>query len=345
MISRLGVSIHGYIFYLYKSIVPTGLSLIYPYPESVSFLSLKYGGSLLLVIAISALAFYCRRRLKALPAVWAYYVITLLPVIGIVQVGLQSAANRYTYLPMLGPCLLAALVITALTGKGRRGYLKAGVLVLLISIAFSVATLKQAEVWKDSVTLWTWNLKHHPRSFTSYYNLAEAQKELGELKTALVNYSLAIEISPESSASIYADRGAAYLLLSEYSKALNDFNTALKLNPRHANAHFKRGLIYAKLGKAGNKSSFIKAVNDYTLAIETDPNFADAFHARAISNYQQGYYKEAERDYLTTIKLLPDEGLAYLNLAKLYLKTGNRTSAKKYFDSARKLGFKNYNGS
>lgn len=340
IVSRLGVSIHGYIFYLYKTLLPTELAPLYPYPESLSFLSLKYGGSLLLFIAITILALYYHRRFRTLAVVWAYYVITLLPVIGIVQIGLQSTADRYSYLPILGPSLLVALAITVLLKKGRGGLFIAGALVLIIGVALSIATVLQSGMWKDSITLWSRNLQFHPRSYTSYYNLAEAQVDRGEVATALINYSQAIDIKPRKSASIYVNRGGAYLLLKEYGKAMRDFTIALEIDPDHADAYFRRGLLEAKLADAGQKSALVRAIKDYTRAIEVDPEFADAYHARAIARYRLGFLKGAREDYLSTIMLLPDDGVAHLNLAKLYLRIDNRAEAKKHFDMARKLGVK-----
>ena len=105
LFSRLLVSCRAYIFYIYKTIVPVKLAPIYPYPGNLSSMAGEFIGAIIVLIVICVLAFRFLRKQKLFGALWFYYLLTLAPVIGIVHVGRQSAADRYTYLPGLAPAL------------------------------------------------------------------------------------------------------------------------------------------------------------------------------------------------------------------------------------------------
>jgi hypothetical protein len=96
-------------FYLYKMVWPVDLAPIYPMPSNISYFMMEYIVSILLVVIITVLCAYTWRRHKVWSALWAYYVVTLLPVLGIITIGEQAAADRYTYMPSIGPFLLAGL--------------------------------------------------------------------------------------------------------------------------------------------------------------------------------------------------------------------------------------------
>jgi hypothetical protein len=107
--TRILVAMRAYVFYIYKMVLPTDLAPFYPYPRTVEFFAVEYSVSFILLIVITSLCLWSSKRNGLFLAVWFYYLVTLIPVIGIVRVGLQAAADRYTYLPSLGPFLLAGL--------------------------------------------------------------------------------------------------------------------------------------------------------------------------------------------------------------------------------------------
>jgi len=160
-IDRILVALRGLGFYLSKMVWPTDLCPLYPYPSKISFLSLQFIGSFILVLSITALCIKSWNRHKTLPAIWAYYVVTLLPVLGIIRVGEQAAADRYTYLPSLGPFLLVGLAAAYIWKRLNiklhfSTYMRPCIMILpaLIMGLLAVVTVKQIGIWKDSLT---WN--------------------------------------------------------------------------------------------------------------------------------------------------------------------------------------------
>ena len=156
--SRLVIGAKALILYLYKVISPVHLIPFYPYPEHVSLLSFYYSFFVLLVIGIAAASIAAARKQKIWLAIWLYYVITLLPVLGIIRVGAQSMADRYAYLPTLGHFILAGLGVAVLFEKvfdllKRKILAKALVSVMsgLAVILLSYATISQIGIWKSSI--------------------------------------------------------------------------------------------------------------------------------------------------------------------------------------------------
>jgi hypothetical protein len=134
---------------------------LYPYPEDASLLSTEYLSASILAVAITAVCIVMARKKEMFLSAWVYYVVTLIPVLGFVQVGGQSMADRYTYLPSLGPFLIAGLITAGLyekvgvPGKGR-ALLKMGSIATasVVLVLMSYATFRQIGLWKDAITLW-----------------------------------------------------------------------------------------------------------------------------------------------------------------------------------------------
>ena len=166
----------GYAFYLYKLILPTGLVPLYPYPENVRVSSIEYLGSIALISIITAVSIATFRRYRFFSAAWAFYLITLLPVIGLMQVGSQPAADRYMYLPSFAPFILLGILAGYLASrqsvKNKKGAYLVGAVTVLLSALLSIATVRQISIWKDPVTMWKHVIKVYPDSYLARYNLS-----------------------------------------------------------------------------------------------------------------------------------------------------------------------------
>ncbi len=162
---RVFAAVRAYIFYLYKMLLPIDLAPLYPFPKKLNLFTLEYAGSIILFFAITFFCILSLKKRKLFASVWLYYVITLLPVIGIVQVGFQAAADRYTYLPSLGSFILLGLGAGVLYEKfNRKAYTAAlfGFVVIIFSL-LGYRTILQTAIWKDSVTLWSHEIRLFPR--------------------------------------------------------------------------------------------------------------------------------------------------------------------------------------
>jgi hypothetical protein len=251
---RVFVALHGYIFYLYKMVIPTGLAPLYQMPLQIDFFSFQYMASLAAFLFITIFCVYSLKRYPLFSAAWLYYVVTLLPVIGIVQVGAQYAADRYTYLPSLGPFILAGFGAGVVFERCPKKVLPALlVFSVLVSGVLLDRTVRQIAVWRNSVTLWSHEIELYPDSaHPGYYNRGNAYLKLGIYEKAIKDFDRDLRLNPSGDRAYkaYNNRGTAYAGLGDTRQAIKDFKTALELNPQHAKTYFNLAMVYSGLGES-----------------------------------------------------------------------------------------------
>ncbi len=246
---RFMTAVRAVIFYIYKMILPIGLAPLYKLPLHESLLNPWFLLSLFLVLAITVYCVVAAKRRKAYLAAWLYYVITLSPVLGLIQVGRQAAADRYTYLPALSLFMLAGAGAGVLYERfdkaGGRVVFRAALVAVFAALSF--LTVRQEAVWKDGISLWTKEIKEYPQERIAYYSRAEARKDKGRYMEAIEDLTLAINISPDF-ADAYSMRGNSYKRLGELGRAAEDLKTAISIKPESANFHYNLSLVYGELG-------------------------------------------------------------------------------------------------
>src|SRR4030066_204854 len=209
-------------------ILPIGLSPFYPLPKYPPLQSLENIVSIILVLVIS---FFCtwawKRGSKVYTVLWAYYVITLLPVIGIIQLGEQAAADRYSYMPGIGPFFLIGLGISYAWGKNYSSkrlssFCKKIILFMLILIflTLSILTVKQTKIWTDSITLWSYELKGYPDFWLAYYIRSKAYIKLGDYQQALKDLDKVIELKSEFIEEAHRNKCEIYKKLDDHQQAI-----------------------------------------------------------------------------------------------------------------------------
>jgi regulator of sirC expression with transglutaminase-like and TPR domain len=266
-------------FYLIKMLWPTHLAPLYPYPSKISFFLPEYLGASILVLSITAFCIYSWRRQKIWAVVWTYYLVTLLPVLGIIQPGDQAAADRYTYLPGLGLFLVVGLGTSWAWNKFNVSKNILTILIILListTCLLSFLTIKQTEIWKDSLTLWNTELKLYPNDVPkAYYNRARVYQKSGNYKQALDDFTKSIELNPYYPSG-YIARGLLYGTLGKYQQAIQDFDKAISINPYDSELYYNRGLSHKLLGK------YQKATHDFDKAIQLNPQNIDAYINREL---------------------------------------------------------------
>lgn len=330
--TRILVAAWAYIFYMVKMVLPFNLAPLYPYPK-VEVYSFTYLGSLFLMAIITFVIVY--RKERVFIAIWLHYLVTLLPVIGIIQVGSQAAADRYTYLPSLGLFFIAGLGVSSLFAKctSKQSQIALIALILLILGLLVNRTIKQITIWHDPITLWSHELRLFPKETSAYINRGGAYVGQGNFQLAIRDYNKAIEINPEN-AKAYYNRGFVYKSAGNYQEALNNQSKAIELNPQYAEAYNNRGNIYNILG------NYQEALKDLNKAIEINPRDSIAYNNRGIVYNNLKIYRKAIVDYNGAIELNPRYAEAYFNRGRTYLKTGNSKQALIDFKKADKLGLK-----
>ncbi|MCX5848603.1 MAG: tetratricopeptide repeat protein [Deltaproteobacteria bacterium] len=272
----------SFVTYLEKTFWPHNLAVFYPFSDQLSLWQVL--GTALLIIFISIAVIVMIKRLPYLFVGWLWYAITLLPVVGIIQVGRQAMADRYTYLPLIGIGIILAWGIPLLfTNEGtRRKILFPTAIAFLVVLA--VLSWKQCGHWKNSVELFGHALQVTTNNYLAHNNLGRALVDEGKIEEAINHYNKAILIMPDH-ILIYNNRGSAYSKLSRYQLAVEDFNEAIRLKPDYADSYSNRGDAYTKLGQ------YQLAIKDYNKAINLKPYDADFYSRRGAVYLHQGNNK------------------------------------------------------
>jgi hypothetical protein len=292
--------------YLINLVWPLDLMPFYshPYWQDPVLTHAQYIIPALIVIVVSVCCMFLAKQKKIWLAVWAIYVTMLLPVLGIIQIGAQGMADRYMYLPSVGPFFVmgvsAGLIgerITALDIKKTAGMALLTTLCIFI-ILLSNITRKQIQIWENGVTLWNYELdmlnkkadKNWFAYWIAYRGLGEDHIRKGNYKDALNDYSEVIILKPDDGPA-YQMRGLAYAKLGRLKEAINDFTAALAINPDSPTLYYNRGTAFARLG------SFLEAVNDLTMAISTSTKpDANYYLNRGLVLKKLGRAQDSERD-------------------------------------------------
>jgi len=338
---RIVTAIRGLSFYLEKMILPIGLSPFYPLPNNLSFLSFEHIFSIILVIAISIFCVRAwNRGWKVYMTIWTFYIITLLPVIGIIQLGEQAAADRYSYVPSIGPFLLIGLGISLVWVKyyyKKRAFFLTKITILLVLISIlsllGIQTLKQIRIWNNSITLWSYELKKYPDLWLAYYNRAHAYTSLGDYQQALKDLDKTIQYNPKYTQAYYI-RAIDYIGLGDYQQAVEDLDITIKFDPQSAQTYHIRANVYAKM------EDHHEALRDLDKVIEIDPDNFTAYNDRGLSYYALGKLKEAIADYSKAILLNPNHSEYYYNRGIAYFELGENSEAIGDFQIAARLGNK-----
>lgn len=252
------------VIYIFKTFWPSKLAVFYPF-ASRDIVASRVILSLLLLICISVAVFVFRRRHPYLVTGWLWYLIMLAPVIGILQVGSQARADRYTYLPQIGLIILLTWLVADLAAgwRYRRQILITGSAIVLVALIFAART--QASYWRNSQSLWTHALACTYDNALAEEDLGQAVYENGMVDEAIAHFQRALQIDPNQ-ASVLSSLGAALLDAGRVDESLAHLQKALELDPRAGNAHYNIANTLLRLGRADD------ALTHYDKAVAIAPN-------------------------------------------------------------------------
>ncbi len=316
--SRIANAFVSYITYIEKIFWPTNLAVFYPLQTGIPFWQTAV--CVLLFAAIFFTVFWFGRKHKYLITGWLWFVITLIPVIGIVQVGSQAYADRYTYIPYIG--LFIILALSAKEYIAQQPKLKS-VAILLISailIALGITAYRQTSFWSNGITLFSQTLKVTKKNYTAYNSLGVAYDMIARPDDAITAYQRAIKINPDYYTA-YFNLGIVYRSLGRHEEAIAANEQAIRIKPDYPQAYNNMGISLSRFGR------FQEAANAYQQAIRLNPDYADAYCNWGNIYLKIGRFPQAIELYKKALSIQPNYAKAHFMLGKIYLNAGDKNAA------------------
>lgn len=327
--ARVFNAVVGYGAYLGKTVWPARLSVFYPHPGEGVAMGVVWASAGAL-IAISALVLWQARRRPYLLVGWLWFVGTLVPVIGLVQIGAQAFADRYTYVPHIGLFIAVVWWIGAWALRGRREAWAAGILGAAVVTAFTVVAWRQAAYWRDSATLWRHAVAHYGDNAYPHLMYAHALREDARVEEAEPHFTRALELSETMEARYWGALGLGMNALDQrqFAKAEHWLSQATEWAP-----HLPTGWRY--LGRAlSGLGEDEAAVDAFAHAVAIAPQSWQARSDLALALVDSGAYTQGIEALHEVLREDPTNGEAYLHLARALLQMGELEEAAESYRSA-----------
>jgi tetratricopeptide (TPR) repeat protein len=316
----------AYVAYLEKMLYPTGLAVFYPLSNTAPPAP-QVIAAVALLVTISVAVFAARKKSPYLLFGWLWYVGTLVPVIGLIQVGSQAMADRYTYLTQIG--LYAAIAwgaaqVAASWPSYRRPVMSvAG----LIVVGLTVVAWQQTKYWHDSATLWTHTLACTSDNPIAHNSLGNALTDRGETDQAIDHYRMAVEIDP-GYAPAQHNLGRALAGRGQIDEAIVHYQQALAIKPNYAEAHSNLGFALASRDRVD------EAIAHYRQALAIKPDLAEAHNNLGNALGGHGQIDEAIDHYQQALAIRPDFAEAHYNLGNALASHGQINEAIDHYRQA-----------
>jgi Flp pilus assembly protein TadD len=324
----------SYVSYLGQMIWPSSLAMFYPHPASItvhaSIPVWKIMGAILLFCIFSFLVIRQAQRRPYLLVGWLWYVGTLIPVIGLVQVGNQAMADRYTYVPLIGIFIAIAWVIPSLFSKRGFYSIFLGVLGGAAIAVLSEVTWNQVGYWRDSITLFSRAVAVTPDSWLAWNNLGVTYEKLGQPQQAIPYYREALRIKPDFTKA-WNNLGAAFHELGQPQQAIVCYREALRIKPDYADAWNHLGAAYDRLDQPQ------QAIYYYREALRIKPDYADAWYNLGVVYDKLGQPQQAITYYREALRINPDFAEAWYYLGLVYARDGQLKQAIACFREALRI--------
>jgi protein O-mannosyl-transferase len=315
---RLENAFASYLIYAWKTLWPTHLAVFYPHPnDTLAIWEVIFAILLLLAITVAAIVF--RRRRPYLLTGWFWYLVMLVPVIGLVQVGEQGHADRYTYLPHIG-LFVAVVWFAAEVATVRRLRLRLAVTITVaasVILALAWIAFIQTSYWRNSETLWTHALAVTSENDVAHNNLGYLCVDRDELDKAISHFEAALRIRSKKRDAHY-DVGSAFMQMNlanalarkgQSDDAIVHYEEAIKLQPYYADAYYNRGNVLFAKGRID------EAIADWEKTLQIQPNDADAHTGLGNALLQKGSSRDAITHYEQALALEPQDSHCRNNLA------------------------------
>jgi Tfp pilus assembly protein PilF len=328
LVDRMANAVVSYAKYLGKMFWPENLAVFYPY--SREFGSFQITGALLLLSVISCLAILLAHKYRYALMGWLWYLGTLVPVIGLIQVGKQAMADRYAYIPLIGMFIIIAWgVPELLRGWPQRKLIFAVSSGAVIS-GLMICTVLQVRYWQNGVTLFEHALQVTGVNSRAHYNLGISLTDLGKFEEAIYHFEYAIRLEPEY-AGPYGYMGVTLARQGKIDEALVYYHEALRINQNDETTHNNLGAALA------GKGMFNEAIEHFQEALRIKPDYVYANRNMGGALARLGKMEEAIGYYEKALKIDRDNAVTHNNLGLALTDAGRDREAMEHFQEALKI--------
>jgi tetratricopeptide (TPR) repeat protein len=314
---RISNAAVSYIAYIGKLIYPSGLAVLYPYPRDGLPLW-QVTVSILVLAVISAAVIYSAKGY--LITGWFWYIGTLVPVIGLVQIGSQMMADRYTYLPSIGIFIMFAWGINELISRWRCRKIIIGICACIVLAALSICTVLQQRYWRSDSVLYAHAVSVTKNNYIMICNYGITLSEEGRDNEALEQFDKSVHINPDYFYA-YHGFGTVFLKQGKYAEAIEYFNKAIHFRPDYYKSYYGLGMALLK------QDQINEAVENWKKALSLNPDYYPAGFNIGAAMAELGRYEEAIKYFNAVIKTEPDFAEAYYEMGRVYYLQGNLASA------------------
>jgi len=322
---RLGNVLIAYGAYMRKMFVPWDLYIPYLHPVTVDLWMAELSGISLILIS---LAVYFRNKSNPYLAVgWLWYFGTLIPVIGLVQIGLHSMGDRYTYIPLIGLFIALVWGISDLLGELKYRRIISATISVVIIATMLIFTHIQIGYWKNDITLFQHTVDMTENNIVAHNNLGEALMKAGKVKEAKIEFLEGLRISPLDS-TLLNNCGVALYLDGEKDAAFKQFNMALRISPQYGITYENLGMVFLLQGKIDEAISYFKR------ATQCNPDSYKAWRNMASALMNKGDMQGAIVAYCKTVLLDPMDFASHNDLGFCLARQGQFKKAAFYFEKA-----------
>jgi len=337
--SRLATAVLGYAAYLAKLAWPAHLATFYPYrahPPAVEVAAM----AAVLVLLTAGVAWLGRRR-AYLPVGWLWYLVTLAPVVGLVRIGQQQMADRYTYVPLVGVFVMLAWGVADLVAGARVPAVARSAATwaaLLVAAALALCATRQVATWRDGITLWEHALAVGGNSTVSQTNLGVALEKAGRYDEAAVHLAEAVRLEPRN-ARAHVDLADVQFARGRYAEAARSFADALRLDPGDAVTRQSLAMTYYNLANREWRAGRLDAAErGYREGLRWRPDDAGFHRALGMVLAEQGRHREAVAAFQRSLELDPANVYTHDALSIALFESGDYAGAAREVAASRARG-------
>jgi tetratricopeptide (TPR) repeat protein len=331
---RAGNALTSYVAYAWETVWPAHLAVYYPLHETTMVQGV--GAGALVVAAVTGAVLTARSHPHLLVG-GLWFLGTLVPVIGLVQIGGQAMADRYTYLPTIGLLIAATWAGNGLRERWRVGKKMATVATCSVLVIFAAACWVQIGYWRDTVTLFGQAARVVPKNYVAHFKLGEALLGQNKIPESAEQFALAVQYGPPQ-AKLHFYLGHALVELGRYDEAMPHLQFSLTLEPARWEPYAFIGDALARQGKTQ------EAIANYLLSLERNPGYTRARHNLALIFLNTGRLEEAALHFTEAVRANPKFWEARINLSLALMMLGRADEAERHLlealriDSARPEG-------